>query len=423
MLAAFIRFWAAPFSTGPDVPQFWAFAKVFHDHGLDFYRFADASLPIFPYQGWGFLYPPVWLLILGLALIFVPPSLSSGHLIDSRWRIAEKFPIIAADLAISLLIFWAVPGSKWRKLLFACLWLFHPTAWYESAVFGQFDAIAATFLLASVIMLIRNKDRIAFLLAGLAVMTKQHTLIPVALMLVVCAKQMTKCRLLTNCSILVGVVVLFSIPFLITGNFYSYARSIVFPLSVPGYQDPLVFAFSGIGALVTQLHNSFGWEISGLLKFCTPLLVIALIITGILAFKKAITPLQAALIGFLLFISLFYRVNYQYLVIYIPLAILQASRTTYRSERIFALALAFLPATWLWFNNMPFWFNDWDPHFPWVNPILARFGLAERILPDYIYATLAVAIMCFSLMYIVLTFVRWQQPKDQSNPPSHCKCS
>ena len=40
-IAAFIRFWAASISTGPDVSQFWAFAKVFKIHGLDFYGFAE----------------------------------------------------------------------------------------------------------------------------------------------------------------------------------------------------------------------------------------------------------------------------------------------------------------------------------------------------------------------------------------------
>lgn len=58
-LAAFLRFWAAPLSAGQDVAQFWAFAKVFQDYGLDFYRYADARLDIFPYAGWGFFYPPV----------------------------------------------------------------------------------------------------------------------------------------------------------------------------------------------------------------------------------------------------------------------------------------------------------------------------------------------------------------------------
>lgn len=413
-LAAFFRFWAAPLSAGQDVAQFWAFAKVFQDHGLDFYRYADASLDIFPYHGWGFFYPPIWLLTLGLALLFVPSSLVAEHMIDTSWRIAMKSPIIVADLAIGILIYWAVPGSRLRKLFFASLWLFHPTAWYESAVFGQFDAIAAALLLSSVIMLMRSKDRMAFLLAGLAVMTKQHTLIPIALMVVISARYMIKRRFLTNCSILVGTVILLSIPFLFTGNFYSYARSLFFPGSTPGYQNPLVFAFSGSGALLTYLHNVFGWETSGLLEFSIPLLVIALIITAVLSYKKAITPLQGALVGFLVFISLFYRVNYQYMVIYIPLAILQASRTHYRSERVFALVLAMLPAAWLWLTNIPFWFNDHDPTYPWVTPILARIGLTERYLPDYAYVSLAVVLMCLSLAYVVLTFLRWHQPKGQS---------
>ena len=55
--AAYLRFWAAPLSAGVDVPQFWAFAKVFQQHGLDFYRYADANGDIFPTPGWGYVYP------------------------------------------------------------------------------------------------------------------------------------------------------------------------------------------------------------------------------------------------------------------------------------------------------------------------------------------------------------------------------
>ena len=74
IIAAFIRIWAAEISSGPDVAQFWAFAKVFQNHGLDFYRYADAQLAIFPVKGWGFVYPPVWLLITRLSLFFSPSS-------------------------------------------------------------------------------------------------------------------------------------------------------------------------------------------------------------------------------------------------------------------------------------------------------------------------------------------------------------
>jgi hypothetical protein len=82
-LAAFFRFWAAPLSAGPDVSQFWAFAKVFQLHGLDFYRYADGTAAIFPTKGWAFVYPPVWLLILRLALLAAPTSSATGIMVDS----------------------------------------------------------------------------------------------------------------------------------------------------------------------------------------------------------------------------------------------------------------------------------------------------------------------------------------------------
>ena len=418
-LAAFFRFWAASLSAGPDVAQFWAFAKVFQAHGLDFYRYADATMGTFPYYGWGFFYPPVWLLLLRVALFFVPASSATDVMIDTSWRVAMKTPIIAADLAIGVLLYWAVPGSKWRKLLFASLWLFHPTAWYESAVFGQFDAIAAAFLLASVIMLIRGKDRLAFLLAGLTVLTKQHTFVAVAMMLISSIRYMNKRRLLTNCAIAGGVITLVSVPFLLTGNFLSYARSLFLPGSPPGYQDPLCFSFSGTGSLLTYLHNIFGWDTINLISFTIPVLVIGLIVIAVLSYKRLITPLQGALAGFLVFIGIFYRINYQYLVVYIPIAILLASWTQYKLEKTFAIVLAMLPAVWIWFANIPWWFHAFEPRYHWVSPILNHIGLLDRYLPDYAYVAFAGVLMCLSLAYVVLAFLKWRKPADL--PPTTIK--
>ena len=411
--AAFFRFWAAPLSAGPDVAQFWAFAKVFKIYGLDFYRYADATLSIFPFKGWGFVYPPLWLLILGLALLAAPASQATALMVDTSWRLAMKAPIIAADLAIGCLIFWAVPGSKVRKLVFASLWLFHPTAWYESAVFGQFDAIAAALLLASIIVLEKGKDWLAFLLASLAVMTKQHTLIPVALMTVLVSRHMSKQRLIINLSIFAGIVIFLSLPFLLTGNFSSYARSVLLPMQAPDYQYPLMYAFSGSGSLLTSLHNAFGWETRGLLQLNTPTLLVALSVVFVLSYIKHMPPIRGMLAIILVFIGIFYRINYQYLVVYIPIALLVASRTHYRSERAIALGLALIPAVWLWLFHVPFWFNYLNPTNPWVTPILARVGLAPPGVPDFAYVSLALALMALSLSYVVCAFLRWHETLDK----------
>ncbi|MFC1944728.1 hypothetical protein ACFLX5_04495 [Chloroflexota bacterium] len=409
-LAAFIRFWAAPISASPDVAQFWAFAKVFQVHGLDFYRYADATGDIFPFYGWSFVYPPIWPLILKGALAASSMSTATASMIDVSWRIAEKTPIIMADLAIGCLLYGAVPGSKLRKLLFAGLWLFNPTVWYQSAVFGQFDAIAAAFMLLSLISLERGWYKLAFFIAALAVMTKQHTLIPIAFMLVLNIRGMGQRRFLTGCYIFTGVVIVLSIPFLLTGNISSYAYSLIFPGHEPGYQYPLMYAFGGSGALLTYLHNVFGWETSQLLYLNIPVLAGALLAALILGYRKSVTPTQGALIGILLFIGIFYRINYQYLVIYIPIALLIASRTKYRSERALTILLAVLPALWLWLFDLTLWFNYASPKSPWVKSILDSIGLAHKGTPDYAFVLLALVIMILSLTYVVCAFLRWCHP-------------
>jgi hypothetical protein len=413
--AAYIRFWAAPISSGVDVPQFWAFARVFRSFGLDFYRYADASLNIFPNAGWGFVYPPVWLLILRLALIATPAAVATETMVSESWRVAVKTPIIAADLAIGCLLYWAVPGPKWLKLVIAALWLFHPTAWYESAVFGQFDAIAAVLLLAAVILMERGKDVPAFLLAGLALMTKQHVFFPVLMMLAVSARHRNWRRLGKNAGILAAIGIVFSVPFLVTGNFTDYARAIFLPGQAPAYQNPVMYAFNGFGALLTFLHNSLGWETSPYFIYLVPVLVPAVIAAAVFCYRSSITPLQAALAGFLVFISFMYRVNYQYLIVYIPLALLAASVTKYRSERIMALVLALLPAAWPWLFDISFWFNYLKPTAPQATALLERLGLTHLGMPDYSYVALALALTCLFIAHTVITFTRWRKPLSNKN--------
>ena len=425
-LATLIRIWAAPLSAGPDVGQFWAFAKTFQEHGLDFYRYASGKGAIFPIQGWSFVYPPIWLLILGLALVVTPLSTVSSSFIDTSWRVAMKNPLILSDLAIGGLLFWAIPGSKYRKLLFASLWLLNPAAWYESAVFGQFDTIAAAFLLVSVIMLERRKDWLAFMFAGLALLTKQHTVFSIVFMVIAGARLMSRQRLLYNCLIMFGLVVVFSVPFMITGNFLAYFRALLLSMSSPAYHFPLMFSFSGSASLLTYLHNTLGWQTLGLIQWSTAIFIVALTVAGVFCYRKSISPAQGILVGMLLFVALYYRINYQYLIIFIPIALFVAAKTPYKSERAIALAVALFPAIWVWLFNDSAWFYNFSPVAPQGNGILARLWLSHADLPDYAYVAFSVILMCLCLTYIILTFTRWhhkspyvRQNTTKQNEPAY----
>jgi hypothetical protein len=363
-------------------------------------------------HGWGFNYPPVWLLILGISLAASPLNVVTNDFIDIGWRFAIKGPLIFADLAIGGILFWAVPGSKYRKLLFTSLWLLNPAAWYESAVFGQFDVIATAFLLLTLIMLERKRDWPAFLFAGLALMTKQHTVFSILLMVIACARILSWRKLLRNCLITAGVVATFSVPFLVTGNFPSYCRSIFYSSADPAYHYPLMFSFSGSASLFTYLHNVFGWETLWLIQWSLPFAAASFIAVAALVYVKRLIPSQAILIGILLFVGLFYRINYQYLIIFIPVALYVAGTTPYKSERGVALTVALFPAIWVWLFNDYAWFINFSPMAPQAKEILGHLWLTQADLPDYAYVAFSVTLMCLCLTYVILAFVRWHRKPE-----------
>jgi len=405
VLAAYLRFWAAPLSAGPDVSQFWGFAKLFEIHGLDFYQFADGYDPLLANEGWAFVYPPLWLFVLRLALFAAPASMASPDMVDVSWRVAMKTPIIAADLAIGGLLMWAIPGSKLKKLFFGFLWLFHPTAWYNSAVFGQFDAIAAVLLLVSLVLLLKGRDRLGFIFAGLAVLTKQHAALPALLMLAVLCRHMKTRRLLENCALVAGMFVVVSLPFIFGGNLIPYLRSVFFPAQSPGYQTPLVYAFGGIGSFLTYLHEACHLNTAWLFVYCIPLLAAAVISAVVLCYVKKIRLEQASLIGILLFVALFYRVNYQYLIMYLPLALFALAVSRRWLERSFLLALVILPAVWIWLFDVSFWFRYLKPYADDSPQILKTLGLTHYT-PDQVFVSLAVLLMALCLVYSGIVLLR-----------------
>ncbi len=425
-IAGFIRFYTAPFSTGPDVAQFWAFAEVFRQHGIDFYRYAGATENIFPFSGWMYAYPPVWLLILGLALFCVPDSLANTVFIDSSWRLAVKTPIIISDLVIGILLYWSLPGSGRIKLLFSSLWLLNPTSWYNSAVFGQFDAIAAALLVASLVCFAKKRIKSAFFLGILAGMTKQTSLIPLVMMTAAYAASNHWSNTFRHIALMAAAVIVTSTPFLLTGNWQNYLQALFLSGQRPEYTDPLMYSFNGPGSLATYLHQVKGWDTSGYFWFIIPVMLSAGLITLFFIYRQKTAMLRAAMIGIVLFVAFYYRINYQYLVLMIPLALMIAAATSYRTERIISMTLAILPAAWLWMFDVYFWFYCYEPKSYQLAEIFTKLGLARSGTPDYLYVILALLLTILCLSYILLAFFRWTKPlrplfqkHSESNPAQH----
>lgn len=129
-------------------------------------------------------YPPGSMLVLwviGLLARFVA-SVTGSPERDVLLALV-KIPAILADLAIAALVFRAARGWHGERaaLAGAALYLFVPVTWYDSAIWGQVDALVAFVMLASILLLIDGWSEAAVALAVLAVLVKPQGLVALAI--------------------------------------------------------------------------------------------------------------------------------------------------------------------------------------------------------------------------------------------------
>ncbi|HWH24379.1 MAG TPA: hypothetical protein VNW68_05735, partial [Candidatus Limnocylindria bacterium] len=125
-------------------------------------------------------YPPGYLYVLwlvgGLGNLLAPlaggdPFAATGALI--------KMPPMLADLAVGYLLYRLVRAWRGERaeshrlgLIAAGIYLFNPVSWYDSALWGQTDAVGALVVLLGVAALVRGNSEGAAALAVLAALVK-----------------------------------------------------------------------------------------------------------------------------------------------------------------------------------------------------------------------------------------------------------
>ena len=158
---------------GSDLRLFEHWAQVLADYGPGGF-YGNAGFADYPP---GYLYV-LWMLgVVGDAiagLLGLPPADVIAALV--------KVPAIAADIAIGYLLYRS--ASRWwdarAGLIAAALFLFIPVTWYDSALWGQVDAIGSLLLLGAVLLLIEGWSEPAVAVAMLAAVTKPQYAIGLA---------------------------------------------------------------------------------------------------------------------------------------------------------------------------------------------------------------------------------------------------
>ena len=120
-------------------------------------------------------YPPGYMYVLWLLGALGGPvgallGVSSSHAV----LLLLKLPPIAADLGIAVLLYAAARRWHGRRagLVAAALYLFVPVTWYDSALWGQVDAVGTLVMLAAVLLLVDGWSEPAAALAAFGVLVK-----------------------------------------------------------------------------------------------------------------------------------------------------------------------------------------------------------------------------------------------------------
>jgi hypothetical protein len=131
-------------------------------------------------------YPPGFMYVLWLiGALGGPAGGVLGVSADRAILLLIKVPAILADLAIALLLWRA--GRRWFGervgLGAAALYLFVPVTWYDSAIWGQVDAVGALFAFGAIVLLIEGRSEAAVAAAILGVIVKPQAAIALVIVL------------------------------------------------------------------------------------------------------------------------------------------------------------------------------------------------------------------------------------------------
>ena len=162
LLLAYVAFPGQGYAS--DLNEFGSWASVLADHGPgSFYQLSGAN------------YPPGYMYVLWLLGALGAPLGSLLGVSSSQATLALlKLPPMLADAAIGVLLYRA--GSSWfgrtAGLVAAALFLFLPISWYDSALWGQVDAVGSLLMLAALLALADGWSEPAMALAVLGVLVK-----------------------------------------------------------------------------------------------------------------------------------------------------------------------------------------------------------------------------------------------------------
>lgn len=241
-------------------------------------------------------YPPFFIYVLGLIwkiYAFLSPSVSPEQLYQTNnflFLLIVKLPAIISDLVIAVFLYWLAKKSAdkifFSPLLPTSLYLFNPVVIYDSAVWGQTDAIAAALSLLSLILLLKQKIWLTFIIAVIALETKVQTVIFFPLLILLTLRFFGLKKTVEGFSAGAATFVIINLPYILSGLMIRamgliFESASYFPLASLNAYNLWWLIAKGNGFTVsdaTLVFNSFSYKSLGLLFFSFIYLLLCLVL-------------------------------------------------------------------------------------------------------------------------------------------------
>ncbi len=153
-----------------------------------------------------------------------------------------------------------------QSLLAAGLYAFNPAVIFDSAVWGQYDAIYTFFLVASLVLALKNKPKLSAAVFAIALLTKPQGIALLPLVAYMIYRKNGLRNLLYSIGVFVATVFVVILPFDWQGNPISFLSNIYFG-AYAGYQYTSINAFNlwGMFGLWVPDGNLYilGWVLFG----------------------------------------------------------------------------------------------------------------------------------------------------------------
>jgi len=175
------------------------------------------------YHSTDYAYPPLWSWWLTVVYLLRPTM----TYVDDIWLTLIKLPTILCNLLLSVIVYRYLRNAESRASLAAgLLSLFHPHLIFVGPVWGMFDSIGVFFLLASILLLSKNKVRWAGILMGVSALTKQYAILTIPFIFCSYARR-DRHKALEFLLIPLTIFLVVSIPYLVF-DFHAYIDQVTY---------------------------------------------------------------------------------------------------------------------------------------------------------------------------------------------------